>query len=103
LLALAATMPAVAHAVAPVDINQASEAQLDGINGLGPATTRRILAERERRPFTDWADVIARVKGIGPALAAKLSDGGLSVEGQRYRAPAAPVPDRAGGSPSPAD
>ena len=38
-------------AFAGVDVNQASEADLDGIKGLGPATTRLILAERQKAEF----------------------------------------------------
>lgn len=67
-----------------VDVNQASEAQLDGVKGLGPATTRRILAARSKRPFDDWNDFIARVKGIGPRFAERLSREGLTVAGAPY-------------------
>jgi competence protein ComEA len=62
-----------------VDVNQATEAELDGIKGLGPASTARILQAREAGPFKSWADFMARVKGIKPASAAKLSANGLTV------------------------
>lgn len=71
-------------ASAALDINQASEADLDGLAGLGPATTRLILAERHKAPFRNWTDLLSRVKGIGPAKAAQLSAQGLSVAGQPY-------------------
>ncbi|MGP1630012.1 MAG: ComEA family DNA-binding protein [Giesbergeria sp.] len=74
-------------ALAQVDINTASEAQLDSIRGVGPATTRRILQERERQPFKDWADLVARVRGIGSASAARFSAQGFTVNGQPYGAP----------------
>lgn len=35
-----------AAAFAAVDVNQATEADLDGINGIGPGLSQRILAER---------------------------------------------------------
>ena len=76
----------LAHA--GVDVNRASEADLDGLKGLGPATTRRILAEREKAPFRNWQDLLARVKGLGPNSAKKLSDEGLTVEGQSFPSPA---------------
>lgn len=81
-------------AFAQVDLNQASEAELDSVRGLGPATTRRILQERERQPFKDWADLVARVHGIGRASAARFSAQGFTVNGQAYApAPlAAPAP-----------
>ena len=71
-------------ALAGVDVNQASEADLDGIKGLGPATTRLILAERQKAEFKSWADLISRVKGLGENSAAKLSEAGLSVNGVSY-------------------
>lgn len=72
-------------AFAAADVNQAKPADLDGINGIGPDTSRRILAEREKAPFKDWKDFMARVKGIGPARAEKLSGQGLTVNGQGFK------------------
>ena len=74
----------LALAFAGVDVNQASEADLDGFKGLGPATTRLILAERKKADFKSWADLISRVKGLGQNSAAKLSEAGLSVGGVSY-------------------
>ena len=74
----------LALAFAGVDVNQASEADLDGVKGLGPATTRLILAERQKADFKSWADLISRVKGLGQNSAAKLSEAGLSVGGVSY-------------------
>ena len=74
----------LALAFAGVDVNQASEADLDGIKGLGPATTRLILAERQKADFKSWADLISRVKGLGQNSAVKLSEAGLSVNGVSY-------------------
>jgi competence protein ComEA len=71
-----------------LDIAQAREIDLDGLRGLGPATTRLILQERERQPFRDWKDLMKRTSGIGPKKAAQLSEQGLRVQGLPY--PAAP-------------
>ena len=89
LLALASSL-ACAAALAGVDVNQATEPQLDGLHGLGPATTRQILAERAQAPFKDWQDLLSRVKGLGPASARRLSAQGLTVEGQAYPGPTVP-------------
>ena len=62
-----------------MDVNQATEADLDGINGIGPGLSQRILAERDKGEFKDWADLIERVKGIGDKTATKFSAGGLTV------------------------
>jgi competence protein ComEA len=75
------------HALA-LDINTATEAQLDGLRGLGPSSTARILQARAAGSFTSWGDLMARVKGIKPATAAKLSAQGATVQGQPYTAEA---------------
>lgn len=77
-----------AAAFAAVDVNQATEADLDGINGIGPGLSQRILAEREKGEFKDWTDLIERVKGIGDKTATKFSAGGLTVQGKRFNAAA---------------
>ncbi len=74
---------------AAADVNRASEAQLDGIKGLGPAQTRLILAERDKGLFTGWDDLQRRVKGLGDKRAVQLSAEGLNVNGQPHpKAPA---------------
>ena len=65
-----------------LEVNHATEAELDGLRGLGPAFTRRILSERDIRPFTDWPDLMRRVSGMGGVTAQKLSAQGLTVNSQ---------------------
>ena len=72
-----------AHAL---DINQASEAELDSVRGMGPAMSRAILAQRQTKAFADWADLMRRVKGIGPANAERFAAQGLTVNGQVWPA-----------------
>jgi competence protein ComEA len=78
-----------ALAMAAVDVNKASEAELDGVKGIGPGTSKLIMAERKKGEFKDWSDFIARVKGVGENRAAKLSAEGLTVGGTAYKATAA--------------
>jgi competence protein ComEA len=66
---------------AQIELNQASEIDLDGLKGIGPATTRQVLAERQKAPFKDWPDVLARIRGLGQQKAASLSSQGLTVQG----------------------
>lgn len=73
-----------AASFAAVEVNQATEAELDSVKGLGPSSTARILKAREQGTFKDWADFMARVKGLKPATAAKLSKAGLTVQGAPY-------------------
>ena len=89
LLFLAALVGMLAANAWAVDANTATEAELDGVKGLGPSQTARILQAREKAPFKDWADFMARVKGIKPPTAAKLSHNGLTVNEQPYTTPAA--------------
>lgn len=80
LLALA---PVMAHAL---DVNQANEMELDALRGVGPALSARILEARSQAPFKDWADLMARVKGMGPSKTRALAREGLTVNGQPWPA-----------------
>ena len=74
---------------AAVDVNNADQAALDSVAGVGPATSKAILAEREKNGnFKDWADLERRVKGVGARNAVKLSAAGLTVNGKTYEGPA---------------
>ena len=88
LLAFFAAMT-VAVAFAAVDVNQATPAQLDGIKGIGPGISGKIVDERKKGNFKSWEDFIERVKGIGEGNAAKFSAAGLTVSGTGYKGAAA--------------
>lgn len=85
---LIAALGALSFSASALEINSANEAELDSVRGLGPAATARILEAREKGPFKDWADVMARVKGIKAATATKLSIAGLTVNQQSFPPPA---------------
>lgn len=76
-------------AFAAVDVNKASAADLDSVKGIGPAMSAKIIEERKKGPFKDWNDLVSRVKGIGETSAANLSEAGLTVNGAAY--PGAPA------------
>lgn len=76
---------AAAVAMAAVDVNKATEAQLDGMKGIGPATSKSILAERKKGDFKDWQDFIQRVKGVGEKKAEQFSKEGMTVNGESYK------------------
>lgn len=69
---------------AAVDVNKASQAELESVKGVGPAVSGRILDERKKSAFKDWTDLIDRVKGIGPGNAARYSEAGMTVNGGGY-------------------
>jgi competence protein ComEA len=82
LLSIVACISMIGVAFADVDVNKADQAALDGIKGVGPSTSKRILEERKQRGhFKDWTDLQTRVKGIGDKSATKLSEAGLTVGG----------------------
>lgn len=82
---------AATWAQTPLELNSAHERDLDGLKGLGPSTTQRILQVRQQQPFADWGDFMRRVRGIGGVTAQKLSDQGLRVNGQPLAAATAPA------------
>ena len=84
LLAFFAAMSLVA-AFAAVDVNKATEAELDGIKGIGPVTSKLIISERKKGEFKNWDDFVSRVKGVGDRSAAQFSAGGLTVGGSAYK------------------
>ena len=67
-----------------LEINQAKEAELDSIKGMGPAMTRKVLAARTEKLFMNWKDFMTRVAGIGKAKAQQFSDQGVLVNGQSF-------------------
>lgn len=109
LISLAATLCLLAGgtARAAVDVNTADEAALTAVKGVGPATARHIVEERNKRgPYKDAADLAQRVSGIGPKSVAKLQDAGLTIAGKGATAatpPAAAAPTKAAkAAPAPA-
>jgi competence protein ComEA len=73
----------------PIDLNKASEVELDALKGVGPGLTKALMEERKIAPFKNWEDATSRVKGLGPQKARSLSDQGLRVQGSAYTAPSA--------------
>jgi competence protein ComEA len=80
-----------AAAFAAVDVNKASQAELEAVKGIGPTMSTKIVDARKAGPFADWRDLQSRVKGVGHASATKFSADGLTVNGASYSgsAPAA--------------
>ena len=58
---------------APLDLNRATEQELDALPGVGPVLARRIVDHRRRfGPFRDPRDLMS-VQGIGPKLSGRLA------------------------------
>ncbi|MBK6862393.1 MAG: helix-hairpin-helix domain-containing protein [Ideonella sp.] len=84
LAATAAALLVWGAAQAAVDVNHADRAALERVKGVGPTLSTAILEARAQAPFRDWADLLRRVKGLGAASAARLSDAGLTVNGAAF-------------------
>jgi competence protein ComEA len=61
-------------ALAAVNLNTATQSELEAVKGIGPAKARDILAYREKNgPFKSLDD-LANVKGFGKTSVQKLKD-----------------------------
>lgn len=79
----------MAVSFAAVDVNKATAAELDGIKGIGPGISGKIVDERKKGSFKDWNDFITRVQGVGETNAAKFSAEGMTVGGSSFKGVAA--------------
>lgn len=61
-----------ASAWAAVDLNLATQSELESVKGIGPAKAKQIVEYRQKNgPFKN-VDALAEVKGFGKASVAKL-------------------------------
>jgi competence protein ComEA len=67
------------NAFAAVDVNKASQAELETVKGIGPGLSAKILKAREAGTFKSWDDLVDRVGGVGPGNASRFSQAGLTV------------------------
>jgi len=74
-----------ASVFAAVDVNKATQAELESIKGIGPSISAKMLDERKKAPFKDWNDLVVRVNGVGEGNAAKFSADGLTVNGSGFK------------------
>lgn len=58
----------------PLDLNTATLDQLDELPGIGPATAKAIIDERDRRGGFTSVEELLDVRGIGPAKLEQLRD-----------------------------
>lgn len=57
----------------PVNLNTATQAELESLPGIGPKLAMNIIEARRQQPFTSLED-LDRVPGIGPKLLKKLEE-----------------------------
>ena len=70
----------VSHA-SPINVNTATQSELESIKGIGPSKAKTIIAERlDGGHFQDANDLQKRVRGIGMKSVEKMVDNGLTIE-----------------------
>ena len=73
-------------ASAAVDLNNASKAELEGVNGIGPAKAQAIIDHRQKNGRFKSVDDLVAVKGCGDKSVEKLRDE-LKVSGEMAAKP----------------
>lgn len=86
---IATLLAAFAFNAFAADANQASQAELESVKGIGPGLSAKILEARKTGSFKSWDDLVERVGGIGAGNAARFSKAGLTVGGGAYSGAAA--------------
>ena len=65
----------------PINVNTATQSELESIKGIGPSKAKTIIAERlDGGHFQDANDLQKRVRGIGMKSVEKMVDNGLTIE-----------------------
>jgi len=81
--------------IAALEINDASRAQLEQLDGVGVTMAEQMLAQRAKARFAGWDDLRKRVKGIGGMRVQQWQAQGVTVNGERGAFTAvAPGPSR---------
>ena len=81
-LAMALAVSTLGVAIAsPINVNTATQSELEGIKGIGPSKAKTIITERlDGGHFQDANDLQKRVRGIGMRSVEKMVDNGLTIE-----------------------
>ena len=76
-------------AAGAVDVNTATQSQLEAVRGVGPKTAAALVQERRRGgPFSSFQDLAERVRGLGEKRLQKLRAAGLTLDRQGGAGPA---------------
>lgn len=68
-------------AASPINVNTATQSELESIKGIGPSKAKTIISERlDGGYFQDANDLQKRVRGIGMKSVEKMVSNGLTIE-----------------------
>lgn len=80
-MAIAVASMSLGVIASPINVNTATQSELESIKGIGPAKAKTIIAERlDGGHFQDANDLQKRVRGIGMRSVEKMVDNGLTIE-----------------------
>ena len=65
--------PATSSPSQPLNLNTASEVEIDALPGVSSSLAKRIIAARQQKPFASLAD-LDHIPGVGPKLLKKLEN-----------------------------
>ena len=66
---------------APINVNTATQSELEGIQGIGPSKAKMIITEKAKGGyFEDTKDFQKRVRGVGKKSVEKMMGNGLAIE-----------------------
>lgn len=69
--------------VMALEVNLATQSELDSIKGIGPVKAKAIVEERTKNgSFKDSKDLAKRVTGLGEKTVTKLQENGLTIGGK---------------------
>jgi hypothetical protein len=71
-----------APAMAAIDLNQATRAEIESVRAVGVELTERLLQARSAGPFVDWQDLRQRVKGVSRKALEGFAEAGFQIKGQ---------------------
>jgi competence protein ComEA len=92
-LILAAILAFGVNAFAAVDVNKATQAELEAVKGIGPAKAKAIINHRTKNGPFKSAEDLDKVKGIGKGTLSKIAPE-ITLDGKPLSIPAVGVSDK---------
>ena len=71
-----------------VDLNKATQAELEALKGIGPAKAKAIIEYRDKNGAFKSADDLDKVKGVGKGIIAKIASD-VTIDGRPLGVPTA--------------
>lgn len=86
LMILAAVFAFSGISFAAVDLNKATQAELEALKGIGPAKAKAIIDYRTKNGAFKSADDLDKVKGVGKGIISKIANE-VTIDGKPLQVP----------------